>query len=582
MPPHATNRRVAPQGPIVPTRETQELYNKWRQEKERLTPESLSQVQDVQAGYLLPPSPSQRTTSSRSPSCASTTHSMTQGMDGLEVGNQQRTKKPKPGRQGPLSRVKQLRTNLMRKLGACDDCRERRVGCVHHDLSLFEAAYEAAKREASQAINTASHAAHGAPFQPRFGDSDDLTGVGVGQNHIGYPSPHLPGGTQGWTDDPYADDPLRTQQPRASPRLVSFLSAYNGSQPPASKPSTQYPPAYTLQNVRDVLIGKQVAPCSPEWICLGGSSVSSSSLSSGGLGTCSQQFPDLDTLRHHFATCHTQFYGQIYTWRCNKCQHQVSYPSGTGFCANCGEPDASALEMWYWGHVNTPSGLASLPGLITSQDDSPSGPSSWTSYSARYPGQSGGGYNNSYMPSGGYNNSYMPSGGYGGGQSYMAAHATTPTESKHPTACCDKPTLTDYRKPLIADVWFRKFYPNSGGKTSLLRHVCPAAVVLAFFTVACIDHCVSPAPANHFGDGVELIVSSMLASIVHNGRVSIPQLSVVCIAAGLVVSWLFRHVRDRLRQQVERLENERRDMGNVSEVSAFEDDEVRLVGDVGA
>ncbi|KAK4039577.1 hypothetical protein C8A01DRAFT_16467 [Parachaetomium inaequale] len=566
MPPQAPNRRVAPQGPVIPTHETQELYNKWREEEERLTPESLSQVQDVYAGYLLPPSPSQATTSSRSPSYASTTHSMTQAMDDLEVGDQQRAKKSKPGRQGPLSRVKQLKTNLMRKLRACDDCRERRVGCTHHDLSLFKAAYQAAKQEASQAANTASHAAYDAPFQPRFGDSGDLTGVGVGRNPMGYPSAHLTGGTQGWVDDPYADDPLRTQtqQPRASPRLLSFLSAYDGSQPPASNPSTQYPPASMLQSARDVLIGKQVAPRSRDWVCLGESNASGSSLSSGGLGTCGQEFPDLDTLRHHFAAYHIQFYGQQYNWRCNKCQHQVSHPSYSGFCPSCGEPDASAWEMWYWGKVNTPPGPASLPGLITSQDDSPSGPSSWTSYSAHYPSQSGG-YNNSYMPSGGYNNSYMSSGGngygYGGGQTYMAAHVATPTDSKHPTptdskhptACCEKPALAAYRKPHIADAWFLKFYSKSGGKASLLRHVCPAAVVLAFFTIACIDHCLSPAPANHFGDGVELIMSSMLSSIVHNGRVSIPQLSVACIAAGLVVSWLFRHVRDRLTQQFQRL-----------------------------
>ena len=122
-PAEATAGRV-----VVPTVETQELYNRWRRAEEGLNEESLRQVQNMHGGHLQPPSPS-RATSSRSPSNASTTYSVSHAMGEMDVGDQRsQTGKHKPGRRGPLKPIKQLRANLMRKIGACPDCRERRVG----------------------------------------------------------------------------------------------------------------------------------------------------------------------------------------------------------------------------------------------------------------------------------------------------------------------------------------------------------------------------------------------------------------------------------------------------------------------
>lgn len=112
---------------VVPTAETQELYNKWRKaDEEGLNEESLRQVQNMHASHLQLPSPS-RATSSRSPSNPSTTYSVSHAMGEMDVGDQSQTGKQKPGRRGPLTPIKQLRANLMRKIRACSDCRERRV-----------------------------------------------------------------------------------------------------------------------------------------------------------------------------------------------------------------------------------------------------------------------------------------------------------------------------------------------------------------------------------------------------------------------------------------------------------------------
>ena len=112
----------------IPTPETQDLYNKMRQEEEKTTLELLRQ-ESGPSGFLQPPSPSQGTATSPSPSYASTTHSMTEAMNDMEVATDQpRPRKQRAGRHGPLPMAKKLRAALVRKLGACEACRERRVG----------------------------------------------------------------------------------------------------------------------------------------------------------------------------------------------------------------------------------------------------------------------------------------------------------------------------------------------------------------------------------------------------------------------------------------------------------------------
>ncbi len=130
----------------VPTAEQQEAYNLMRQiedeEPQPLDARLLLQnasggSNDEHADFLQPPTPSQATTSPGSPSCASTTHSITRDFDGVDIGSEEpRSKKRRSGRQGPLTRLDRAKAALKRKLGACPECRTRkvtvRIPSLHH------------------------------------------------------------------------------------------------------------------------------------------------------------------------------------------------------------------------------------------------------------------------------------------------------------------------------------------------------------------------------------------------------------------------------------------------------------------
>lgn len=120
----------------VPTPETQELYNLMRQREEELSELTLSdrlQIQngtgsnDEHADLLRPPTPSQGPTSPRSPSCASTTHSLSRALDDVEIDDEEPSKKRRAIRHGPLEPLKRARAAFMRKVGACQECKTRRV-----------------------------------------------------------------------------------------------------------------------------------------------------------------------------------------------------------------------------------------------------------------------------------------------------------------------------------------------------------------------------------------------------------------------------------------------------------------------
>lgn len=86
-----------------------------------------------QADLLEPPTPSQATSMSRSPSVQSQTHSAAHSrapVDIAEVIDQEEragTARPRAARRGPLAKPTKARAALLRKLGACDNCRERKV-----------------------------------------------------------------------------------------------------------------------------------------------------------------------------------------------------------------------------------------------------------------------------------------------------------------------------------------------------------------------------------------------------------------------------------------------------------------------
>jgi hypothetical protein len=122
------SRRMGELQRPTPTAETQELYNKMRRAEERLTIESMHQIQTGSSGRSPPLSTSPGTATPTSASYDSTTQSISQVMDGVTVGEDpSQAVRSRCGRHGPLPEAKKLRAALLRKLKACDDCRARKV-----------------------------------------------------------------------------------------------------------------------------------------------------------------------------------------------------------------------------------------------------------------------------------------------------------------------------------------------------------------------------------------------------------------------------------------------------------------------
>ncbi|EJT79772.1 hypothetical protein GGTG_04855 [Gaeumannomyces tritici R3-111a-1] len=114
----------------VPTPDSQIVYNTMR---------------DAAAADRLTAPSVRSATMSRSPSAASS-NSLSNGIDDLRVQeppspNTRKRKQPK--RSGPLTEAAKTKAAFLRRIGACKDCRNRKVTCqlFHHDLRLFEQGY---------------------------------------------------------------------------------------------------------------------------------------------------------------------------------------------------------------------------------------------------------------------------------------------------------------------------------------------------------------------------------------------------------------------------------------------------------
>ncbi|KAK3906988.1 hypothetical protein C8A05DRAFT_29193 [Staphylotrichum tortipilum] len=93
-----------------------------------------------------PGSPYSSVTSS--PILAAHAHPVFSAKDGSNVGLQRRASRR---RTGPLTALQRDRAHLIRKMGACSDCRRRRVACHpnHHDMTWEEAARRFRSHDAS-------------------------------------------------------------------------------------------------------------------------------------------------------------------------------------------------------------------------------------------------------------------------------------------------------------------------------------------------------------------------------------------------------------------------------------------------
>ncbi|KAK3311526.1 uncharacterized protein B0T15DRAFT_79039 [Chaetomium strumarium] len=416
----------------VPTPETQDLYNRWREEEEKLTPESLEQVPEGASDFLQLPSASTGRASSPSRSHGSTAPSISQAMSGMQLDRDRSpVKKTASGRHGPLPKKKQLKAALMRKLKACDDCRKRRVGCNHLDLSLFEAAYQATKPIETQPPDP--------PYQSPLGDPIDLLGVGASQDFASYPVPLIqvprtPGGTnEALLDHDLILEPREHQYSTVPPHLayplanVDSIPQYRLATSAQKVTMAQYQADPALQSMRSAIgmpIGKQVSS-NGQWDCSWGSEECDSSVSSGGVPCCRQRCMTLEELKMHFQSSHASFHGDWSMWRCTYCKLDDAKP--TGRCPQCSNP---YWQRWHWANVGVMSGQTSrLVSRVPTEDASPSNRSSWTNQSA-YFSHPGGGHSGSYTSSWGY--------GYGNasGQPSWTAQAAAAWRDSEQRASC--------------------------------------------------------------------------------------------------------------------------------------------------
>lgn len=160
----------------------------------------------------------------------------------------------------------------------------------------------------------------------------------------------------------------------------------------------------------------------------------------------------------------------------------------------------------------------------------------------------------------------------GSGQSFCAAQATskaTPhsVATRYPMTSPATPRYNAHAlenkpppPPCLAAL---RPNPPRSAKTAFLSQVqtaVPAIAGVLFLTVFLIGSwqlmdlsCVTYALPQQQQQG-----QPFSCSVVRNGPIGsiIPELSVACVAAGWVVSWLFRHVRYRLREQQQQQRSE--------------------------
>ncbi|KAK3899312.1 hypothetical protein C8A05DRAFT_37074, partial [Staphylotrichum tortipilum] len=135
------------------------------------------------------------------------------------------------GRSGPLKHIPRLRASLVRKLGACESCKSRRVQCTHFNWDPFEIAYQDSRLAEANAPAAPPPPEPPAAdiLYPSNGPGSTLyeVGGGVWPQPIGHPSSqniprdqHYPG------PDQLAQ--TLNQASLASPQLVDQFETLNG------------------------------------------------------------------------------------------------------------------------------------------------------------------------------------------------------------------------------------------------------------------------------------------------------------------------------------------------------------------
>ncbi|KAK4188994.1 hypothetical protein QBC35DRAFT_381330 [Podospora australis] len=544
----------------VPKHETQELYNQWQDTERYPATLELLEEQGIHENDFLtsPVSPNRPSSNrSRSPSCASTTNSLRQAMDDVELEREPK-KKRRAMRTQPLSKTARAKAAFIRKLGACTECHRRRVGCKkeHYDLSLFEAQYrtsrnlppETDEEEAvikGEAMDQDRITANVPPVRYSLGHSNDL--FGVGQNLESYPPS-------------FKDDPDGLLQP---PTLPQMRSSYNPMQGPIQgapygygipghmnnigpiRPTMiqyhTYPPVYgcpsssrkstanTTVESRHLPIGKQLSQDRDEWECLYGTDEADVPSSSGRGGSCSRHCSSLSELEQHYRLQHSTFENASYMWRCISCGFNSPdiFGNPAGPTQSCLQPQCRMREhqRWYWGLVRRDTNLT--PGRPSIQVSSQEPPSARSAPPPPYFSQNNSSTGGHGFP-GVFTFSAYTNGSGSGGQYWKAASKATYLAT-HPYETLSEKSFTSSRQVLWCPSKMSLF--GSGFSIFAIHSLISICVVELWLWLSASSSSAFQAQAS--------------ASFLDLALSLVPELSLACVAAGLIGTWLFRHVRDR-------------------------------------
>ncbi|KAH8884217.1 hypothetical protein GQ53DRAFT_400188 [Thozetella sp. PMI_491] len=401
----------------TPTLETQELYDTMKQMEHELDLNERIRLQgghgiDHGQGDLLepPPTPSLTTTISRSPSLRSRTQSVTYSaapVDIAEVVEQEErlgTARRRAVRHGPLDKYTKARAALLRKLGACDSCRERKVKCTHHDLSEFERNYQGGGQLRKPISPHSSFLP--SPFQVthQLPSSNSEAFLHIG-GHIAsslpsvlqYPEPNEQDGPaaelermlQAMTEDsqlpmPASSAPLYGEVPFSREASLYVETRQRRALAPWSSPAAAgFGPASTAVNAPFIEPNDYLLPIcrlvDGAWECQW-SDGSDSSETNSEAEVCGLRHPRLASLSTHFRSAHTDFREgrpPIFFWICSKCR--LKWIENAEECPQENCSGRKTFEQWYFGQVGAPPMRSSPSSIqISSHDSSPMQPGAGT------------------------------------------------------------------------------------------------------------------------------------------------------------------------------------------------------------
>lgn len=484
-----------PQIKIVPTPETQAIYNQIREDETRHFQQHSLQPHDD--SDLLRPRDRRAPSMSRSPTAesyksgslspASTTDlpesSLTHGPEASPIAG----RRPRGRRAGPLKLDKRFKTAIKRKLGfVCEQCKQKKVACCHYDLTKFEECYQASRL--GQAETPAPAGGSGGLQVSTSGLSpapSDLFGLVDGNGVYTTPLP---------SNDDLLEFPGPSQRPNTRHQHLQNLvtnfdvtSLRLGTGTLETSLGQSYTPLFDTAPISTIPqppfpIGSEMPECPPRWKCE--YSRPTGSVSSTTSDGCSWTGP-FQELERHFATEHHAFQNEEFWCECVTC---TSLSMGSEPPPRCTRTDCygGRWRRWCYGHHVPASTEASTPALTQSGDSDgghsfdPRNPGDRFSFGGQnnnagffFGGGGGGGGGGSGGAGNGYFNRYADSSKSGGGTRHGESHApVSPATSAGSQA---RPSAQDAKVRLNS--WVGKIsteQPRSGLNIFKSRSCCKA------------------------------------------------------------------------------------------------------------